>query len=47
MNERAATDPDSTYGGGFRRVKRYVDANGMDAWIEALQSRSQPSDDAR
>lgn len=29
-------DTDSIYGGGFRRVKRYVDENGVDAWLDAL-----------
>jgi hypothetical protein len=32
-------DTDSTYGEGFRRVKKYVDENGVDAWLEALASR--------
>jgi hypothetical protein len=30
---------DSIYGGGFRRVKRYVDENGVDAWLDALRER--------
>lgn len=29
-------DPDSIYGGGFRRVKRYVDVHGVEAWLDAL-----------
>jgi len=31
---------DSTYGGGFRRVKGFVDENGVDAWLSALTSRT-------
>jgi len=31
-------EPDSVYGGGFRRVKGYVDANGVEAWLKALAS---------
>ena len=32
------TEPDSVYGGGFRRVKSFVDANGVEAWLKALAS---------
>lgn len=32
------TEANSVYGGGFRRVKGYVDANGVDAWLNALTS---------
>lgn len=32
---------DSIYGGGFRRVQRYVDENGVDAWLDALLKNRQ------
>ena len=35
---RIQSEPDSVYGGGFRRVKGYVDANGVEAWLKALAS---------
>jgi hypothetical protein len=40
---RMTIEPDSTYGGGFRRVKSYVDEHGVDAWLAMLRSLSHDS----
>jgi hypothetical protein len=31
-------DPDEYYGEGFRRVKKFVDENGIDGWLDLLKS---------
>jgi len=36
------TDPDQIYGDGFRRVKKFVEANGIDYWLQYLQSHRYP-----
>ncbi len=34
------TDPDLVYGGGFRRVKRYVEKHGIPAWLRLLKEKN-------
>lgn len=47
--DRTEAATDSIYGGGFRRVKRYVDKNGVEAWLDALlmNKRDVGSNEAR
>jgi hypothetical protein len=38
--QRMVDDEDPVYGGGFRRVRRYVEGNGLAAWLRMLKSNS-------
>ena len=36
-------NPDAVYGEGFRRIKRYVEANGLESWRRLMKENPQKS----